>query len=61
MLFRYRPTVTVDFVQTQLGYPSDSEDRDALMKFLTEQGAKLNPESTKIDCKVGLIPPATES
>ena len=61
VLFRYRPTVTVDYVQTQLGYQSDSEDRDALIKFLTEQGAKLNLELTKIDCKVGLIPPVTES
>jgi len=61
VLFRYRPTVTVEYVQTELGYQADSEDRDVLIKFLTEQGAKLNPEANKIDCKVGLIPPTKES
>lgn len=62
VLFRYRPTITLDFLQTELGYTADcSDDRDSLNKFLVEQGAKLTADSSRIDCKIGLNPPPAQS
>lgn len=60
VLFRYR-LIPVEFVQTDLGYEDDNESREACVKFLTEQGAKLAEENSKIDCKPGLIPPVAQN
>lgn len=61
MLFRYRPALTVEFVQTVLGYGDTTESRDEVIQFLSTQGAKLIAENSKVDCKQGLNPPPAQS
>lgn len=60
-MFRYRPNLTLEYIQSELGYADSSEARDSLHKLLTEQGAKFTADSSKIDCKIGLIPPPAQS
>lgn len=62
MLFRYRPSLTLEFIQTELGYDDDSDTRDDLLNFLVNDlGATLSADKSKIDCKNGLNPPSAQS
>lgn len=61
VLFRYRPTLTVEFVHSELGYADCNQAREAVHKLLTEQGAKLTADLSKIDCKHGLVPPPAQT
>ena len=47
-LLRYRPTLPVPFISTELGFTSDEE----CLSFLVNAGAVLDRESTKMDCKL---------
>jgi len=60
-VFRYRPNITLEFMRCELGYDDTNDGRDSLHKFLTEQGAKLTTDNTRIECKVGLNPPSTQN
>lgn len=59
MLFRYRPALGVDFIQSVLGYGDTNESRDDVIQFLSAQGAKLLADNSKVDCKQGLNPPTS--
>ena len=45
---RYRPTLAVSFISTELGFTSGEE----CLSFLVNAGAVLDRESTKVDCKL---------
>lgn len=48
---RYRPMLSLNVVQTELGY-SNLED---CLQFLKEKGAVLSEDSSKLDCKASSV------
>jgi len=44
---RYKPSLSLEFVQELLGFSDVSECKE----FLTESGMKFTADQTKIDCK----------
>lgn len=45
---RYRPTLRVSFISTELGFASDEE----CVCFLEDAGAVMDGGSTTVDCKL---------
>ena len=49
-VYRYRPTLPVDFLVPELGF----SDRDECLAFLEEMNVTLTSEKSIIDCKTSM-------
>lgn len=47
VVYRYRPTVSISVVQTELGF----SNLDDCLQFLKDKGAVVSQDSSILDCK----------